>query len=216
MSRVAVVGYFVCSLVADRGGLPQHVVHEGRHGETTKRCTGFHQEIVHADRGGDEACAILPPRAAAKRRDADNPLDPLPPDRIGGGPGEVEIGCIERLRRIGRREPEQRSRAVERPVDGRAIAVRSLDDLDAVANGFVHLARIAHHDPDLGVGLEQVVDDMVADLSGRCGHDYHAGFLYVTRRRSQRRVRISPPVTAASAALPLAEAPRPAIGPWSE
>ncbi len=97
----------------------------------------------------------------------------MAPERVGGGAGEVGIGLLQRELRVGGREPEHGVRTGEGAVDDRGVAVRSGDHVDAVANGGREPARVTDDDADRFAGIEQVPDDVAADVAGGCGDDDH-------------------------------------------
>ena len=156
-----------------RVGLLQRVLHEARHREGLDRSASLVQEIDHSDRRGDQPRAILPFGAAAKRGDHDDARNAKAADRFGRGAGEVDVRVVERFRRGGRRYPEHGLRAVEGAIDHRGIAVRSLDDIDSIADRLRQLARIAHDAAHRFVAVEQMLDDVVADIAGRRRDDDH-------------------------------------------
>ncbi len=160
----------------DRLQLHQHVVHERRHGEPALRGARGGQEVVHPQRDADQPGGFLPARAAAERGDVHDVPDAMARDRLAGRPGELDIGRLQVLRaRIGRHDPEQGVRAVERLVQHRRVAVRALHDLRPRPHLRRQAVRVARDDADGLAGIEQHPGEPVADLAGGRGDDDHLG-----------------------------------------
>jgi hypothetical protein len=95
-------------------------------------------------------------------------------ERRGGGAGEADISGLDRRRlRVRRRQPEDRIGAVERGVDHRRISVRALDDLDTRTDLGRELRRVAVDHAERLTTVEQVGQDLMADLATRAGDDDH-------------------------------------------
>jgi hypothetical protein len=98
--------------------------------------------------------------------DSDDPLDALGLKRVARRPGEVQVGGLDALGvRVWRHQPEHRVGALERLVDDVDVAVRSLHDLDAVAGSGGEAVGVACDHADRLVAVEDVVEDLMADLA---------------------------------------------------
>src|SRR5580704_8329647 len=98
----------------------------------------------------------------------------MPLESFGRRPGETDIGGLDACSpRSGRSEPEHCVGAGESRVDNGRVAVRALDNLEALARSCRDAARVAANDAQRLAALEQVVEDLVADQAAGCGDDDH-------------------------------------------
>jgi len=105
-----------------------------------------------------------PPGATAERCDRYDASDALLLERLGGGPGETDVCILDALGRgVRRAEPEHCIGPSERRVHDAGIAVRALDDLDALARLRREVGGVAHDHAKRLAGVEQVLEDLAAD-----------------------------------------------------
>src|SRR6266481_2968252 len=98
----------------------------------------------------------------------------MPLESFGRRAGEADIGGVDAVSpRIWRREPEDCVGACESRVDDGRVAVRALDDLDALARAGRDAARVAADDAQRLAAVEQVVKDLAADEAAGRGDDDH-------------------------------------------
>ena len=107
-------------------------------------------------------------------------------ERLARGPGEVDVGGLETLGlRLRRHDPEHRVGAGERLGDDVEVVVRSLHHLDALEacsdrrDGSRTMTRTGSRRWRV---VEEVVEDLVADLAGGGGDDDHGAHLVELRR----------------------------------
>jgi hypothetical protein len=73
----------------------------------------------------------------------------MPPECLGGGPGETGKGGFDRRRQwVRRRQPENGIGAGECPVHNRRVAVRAHDNVKVLADLGREVCGIAGDDPD--------------------------------------------------------------------
>ena len=117
-------------------------------------------------------------RAAAQGRDPDHPLDPVTLEGVARRPGEVHVGGLDAVGvRVWGHQPEHGVGARERLVDDVDVAVRPLDDLDALAYVRGKAGGVAHDHADRLVAVEHVAQNLVADQAGGRGDDDHVALL---------------------------------------
>jgi hypothetical protein len=162
------------ALVLDRPGLADDVVHERRVGQRPVANAATGDQVIHRQRAGDIAGTVCPGRAAAERGDANHALDAVPRERLSGGPREADERSFNRRRlRVGRRQPENGVGVGECLVDDRRVAVRALDNVEALADVGRESRRIPGDGAELFAAVEQVVAHLVADEAAGSGDDDH-------------------------------------------
>ncbi len=165
------------ALLADRVGLLQEVLEEGRVGQGPVGDAGAGDEVVHGEGRGDESGAVGDRGAAAERGDADDMADAVRGERLRGGAGEAAVGVLGGAGGVRRDEPEDGVGAREGPVDDRGVAVRAGDHLDAFAHRLGQPRGVAHdHAQFLVAGggrFQEQGQQVAADVPGGGSDDDH-------------------------------------------
>ena len=92
----------------------------------------------------------------------------------GARPGKTEIVLLGTRRlRVRRDEPEHRFGPGQGLVEHGRVVVGALDGLGPLADRVSQARGVTDDDPDLLVLVEQLTDQLAADLPGRCGDDDH-------------------------------------------
>ena len=113
-------------------------------------------------------------RPAAQGRDSHHPPDLVAFEGVTRRAGEVHVGGLDAVGvGVGGHQPEHGVSARERPIDDVGVAVRPLDDLNAIAGLRRKAGGVTHDDADRLAAAGQVLEDLVADEAGGCGDDDH-------------------------------------------
>ena len=163
--------------VPDRFGLLQEVLEEGRVGQGPVGDAGADDEVVHGQRGGDQAGPVGHRGTAAEGGDADDMADAVGDERLDGGAGETGVGVLGGQRGVRGDEPEDGVRTLEGPVEDLGLRVRAGDHLDASARRVRKPGRIADDHPQLlacgGGRLQEPGEQLTADVTGGSSNDNH-------------------------------------------
>lgn len=183
---VGVDGVGEDALVADRVGLLQEVLEEGRVGQGPVGDAGVGEEAVHGEGCGDESRAVGERGAAAERGDADDVADAVRGEGLRGGAGEAAVGVLRGQGGVRGNEPEHGVRTLEGPVDDPGVAVRAGDHLDAFAHRVGKAGGVAHDHAQFlvvgGGGLQEQGQQVAADVPGGSSDDDHENLRFVPDR----------------------------------
>src|ERR1019366_3303156 len=152
----------------------EQVIHERGHCQSTVTDPCACDQVVHRQRCSDITSVRSHCCPTTEGRDADHSLDPLSLEGVARWSAEAHIGGLDALG-VGVRghKPEYAVCACERPGDNIEVAVRSLHDFNALTLARRQTGGITHNHADRLVVLEQVVQNLMADLtSGSCNDDH--------------------------------------------